>query len=140
MWKASLAAIGSRPLGSWPCGVQLETLVRLPDGSGMNHSYTSPHNLCLELGLRFGWGAGLLALMGALGLAWMAVRVLATTCDAGAACAAIGCIVELSRAQFSGDLWDGLGLLVAGCIVTFAYRTGSVVASDSCRSNAVPGP
>lgn len=139
MWTLAMAAIGSSPLGAWPCPVQLRTLVRSPDGSSKHYSYSSPHNLCLELGMRFGWGGGLMALLGSLGLAWMAIRVLATTCDATAACASIGCLVELVRAQFSGDLWDGMGLIPMGCIVALAHLLGSAVASAGCRSTAPPG-
>lgn len=124
MWRDSLKEASQRPIGSWPCPISLRTHVQLPNGAGMSHSYTSPHNMTLEFAMAFGWLPGLLVLTGSAALAWVAVRSLATTRSVFVAVAAIGCLVELARAQFSGDIWDGFGLLVTSLVVAIAYTTG----------------
>ena len=87
----------------------------------MSHSYTSPHNMTLEFAMAFGWVPGLLALVGTITLAWMTVRMLTITNSIFVAGAAIGCLVELTRVQFSGDVWDGFGLLVTSLVTTAAF-------------------
>jgi hypothetical protein len=138
LWTAALKEAGERPFGAWACPPSFQTQVRLPDGTVMGYAYTSPHNMTLEFMLAFGWVAGLLALIGSLALAWMSLRSLATCDSIVVVAAAIGCLVELIRVQFSGSLWDGLGLLINGLVVAIWYATRSL-ANDAQVATSV-GP
>jgi hypothetical protein len=137
LWASALNKIWNHPLGSGPQSSALTTHVRLPDGSGMGFSYSHPHNLFLELGMKLGWLAMLMTLLGSAGLLWMASLTIARTKSIAAACAAIGCIVELTRAQVSGDLWDTFGLLGGGILVSIMY---AAAASNPPTTSAAPSP
>jgi hypothetical protein len=68
----------------------------------------------------------------------MSLRSLATCDSIVVVAAAIGCLVELIRVQFSGNLWDGLGLLINGLVVAIWYATRSL-ANDAQVATSV-GP
>ena len=138
LWTAALKEAGERPFGAWACPPSFQTQVRLPDGSVMGYAYTSPHNMTLEFMLAFGWVAGLLALIGSLALAWMSLRSLATCDSIVVVAAAIGCLVELIRVQFSGNLWDGLGLLINGLVVAIWYATRSLSTDAQVATSVGP--
>jgi len=138
LWAAALKEAGRRPVGVWPCTPSFQTQVRLPDGAGMSYSYTSPHNMTLELMLVFGWMPGFLALIGSLALAWMSIRSLATCDSLFVAAASIGCLVELIRVQFSGNLWDLTGLLIAGLVVAASYATRTLSSDRQLVTSVEP--
>ena len=138
LWTAALKEAGERPFGAWACPPSFQTQVRLPDGTVMGYAYTSPHNMTLEFMLAFGWVAGLLALIGSLALAWMSLRSLATCDSIVVVAAAIGCLVELIRVQFSGNLWDGLGLLINGLVVAIWYATRSLSTDAQVATSVGP--
>jgi len=116
--STGLDLMATYPTGIWPQAIQIPTYVDVRDLSNNENEYTYPHNFFVELSLQFGWipvlvvGAGLF-----LSLIY-ATQEISLANNSPNLFAGILFLSEFVRVQVSGDLTDGVGLLLLFIFIT----------------------
>lgn len=116
LWRDAVRKIAKDPVGTWPSRPSLSTVVEEGNAQASDYRYDYPHNMLLECALGFGVLPGALLCVGMVVLTARAIRD-ALFQDTFVALSGFAFLMEVIRAQFSGDMTDNIGLLTLGFVL-----------------------